>query len=151
HGRTASPRRTSRWPPRGPASSWSTSSTTPWSDRRVTDLGPALTLGQMVDRSAERFPDRAAIVFKGQRLSYARRRQRAADFARGPLGLGLRAGDRVGLWMPKRGEWTVATLGIAKVGGVTAPCNSRYKALEVGYVLRQSEARALVMVDRFAA
>jgi len=55
------------------------------------------------------------------------------------------------LWMPNCVEWNVAALGIAKIGAVTVTCNSRYKALEVDYVLRQSEARALVMVDRFAA
>src|SRR5581483_5305534 len=108
-------------------------------------------LGQMVDRSAERFPDREAVVFKGERLSYARLKQRADDFARGLLDLGLRPGDHVVLWMPNCVEWNVANLGIAKIGAVTVTCNSRYKALEVGYVLRQSDARALVMVDRFAA
>ena len=116
----------------------------------MTDLGPALTLGQMVDRAAERFPDREAVVFKGERLSYRLLKQRADDFARGLLGLGLRPGDRVVLWMPNCVEWNVANLGIAKIGAMTVTCNSRYKALEVGYVLRQSEARALVMVDRFA-
>jgi fatty-acyl-CoA synthase len=116
----------------------------------VTDLGPALTLGQMIDRSAERFPDREAIVFKSQRLSYARLKQRADDFARGLLG--ARAGPgrpRRALDAQLRGM-ELANLGIAKIGALTVTCNSRYKALEVGYVLRQSEARALVMVDRFA-
>lgn len=37
----------------------------------MTDLGPALTLGQMVDRVAARFPDRIAVVFKQERISYA--------------------------------------------------------------------------------
>jgi non-ribosomal peptide synthetase component E (peptide arylation enzyme) len=53
----------------------------------MTDPGPALTLGQMVDRSAERFPDREAVVFKGERVTYAELKRRADDFARGLLGL----------------------------------------------------------------
>src|SRR4030095_10363376 len=53
--------------------------------------------------------------------------------------------------MPNRTEWNVANLGIAKIGAVTVTCNSRYKAYEVEYVLRQSDARALIMVDRFGA
>jgi len=117
----------------------------------MTDLGPALTLGQMVDRAAERFPDREAIVFKDERVTYARLRSRSEDFARGLLSLGLGPGDHVVLWMPNCVEWVVANLGIAKIGAVTVTCNSRYKALEVAYVLRQSDARALIMVDRFAA
>ncbi len=117
----------------------------------MTDAGPALTLGQMVDRSAERFPDREAVVFKGERVTYAELKRRADDFARGLLGLGLGPGDHVVLWMPNCVEWGVANLGIAKIGAVTVTCNSRYKALEVAYVLRQSGARALIMADRFAA
>jgi fatty-acyl-CoA synthase len=117
----------------------------------MTDLGPALTLGQTVDRAAARFPDRIAVVFKRERISYADLKRRADDFARGLLALGLGPGDHVVLWMPNRVEWNVANLGIAKIGAVTVTCNSRYKAFELEYVLRQSDARALIMVDRFAA
>jgi len=117
----------------------------------MTDLGPALTLGQMVDRAAARWPDRTAVVFKHERITYADLKRRADDFARGLLALGLRAGDHVVLWMPNRVEWNVANLGIAKIGAVTVTCNSRYKAFEVEYVLRQSDAKALIMVDHFAA
>jgi len=115
------------------------------------DRGPALTLGQMVDRAAARFPDREAVVFKRDRVTYAQLKRRADDFARGLLALGLGPGDHVVLWMPNCVEWNVANLGLAKIGAVTVTCNSRYKALEVDYVLRQSDARALIMVDRFAA
>jgi non-ribosomal peptide synthetase component E (peptide arylation enzyme) len=77
----------------------------------MTDLGPALTLGQMVDRAAARFPDRIAVVFKRERISYADLKRRADDFARGLLALGLGPGDHVVLWMPNRVEWNVANLG----------------------------------------
>jgi fatty-acyl-CoA synthase len=117
----------------------------------VTDLGPALTLGQMLDRAAAQFPDREAVVFRRERVTYQELRGRVDDFARGLLALGLGRGDHVVLWMPNCVEWNVANLGIAKIGAVTVTCNSRYRAFEVEYVLRQSDARALIMVDRFAA
>jgi fatty-acyl-CoA synthase len=117
----------------------------------MSESGPALTLGQMLDRSAARSPDREAVVFKGERVSYADLKRRVDDFARGLLGRGLGPGDHVVLWMPNCVEWNVANLAIAKIGAVTVTCNSRYKALEVEYVLRQSGARGLIMVDRFAA
>jgi fatty-acyl-CoA synthase len=117
----------------------------------MTEAGPALTLGEMVDRAAARFPDGAAVVFKSERVSYTQLKRRADDFGRGLLTLGLHPGDHVVLWMPNCVEWNVANLGIAKIGAVTVTCNSRYKAFEVEYVLRQSDARALIMVDRFPA
>jgi fatty-acyl-CoA synthase len=116
----------------------------------VTDLGAAITLGQMLDRAAARFPDREAIVFRSERVTYRELQRRADAFARGLLALGLGRGDHVVLWMPNCVEWNVANLGIAKIGAVTVTCNSRYRAFEVEYVLRQSDAKALIMVDRFA-
>ncbi len=109
------------------------------------------TLGQLLDRAAARAPDREAIVFKGERVSYAELQARVDRFALGLLTLGLGPGDHVVLWMPNAIEWNVANLAIAKIGAVTVTCNSRYKALEVAYVLRHSEARALVLADRFPA
>jgi fatty-acyl-CoA synthase len=117
----------------------------------MTDPGPALTLGQMLDRAAARSPDRTAVAFKGERIGYGELKRRVDDFARGLLGLDLGPGDHVMLWMPNCVEWNVANLAIAKIGAVTVTCNSRYKAFEAEYVLRQSDARALIMMDRFAA
>jgi fatty-acyl-CoA synthase len=114
-------------------------------------LGTALTLGQMLDTAAERNPSQEAIVFKGERVSYGALKRRADAFARGLLALGLGPGDHVVVWMPNRVEWNVANLGIAKAGGVTVTCNSRYKAFEVEYVLGHSDAKALILADRFDA
>ncbi|HEV8227592.1 MAG TPA: AMP-binding protein [Methylomirabilota bacterium] len=114
-------------------------------------LGPALTLGQMLDEAAARDPAHEAIVFRDERVSYGQLKARADAFALGLVALGLRRGDHVVLWMPNRVEWNVAHLAIAKAGCVTVTCNSRYKALEVEYVLRQSDAKALILADRFDA
>jgi fatty-acyl-CoA synthase len=107
----------------------------------MTDPGPALTLGQLLDRAAARAPEHA-VAFKGERVGYGELRRRVDDFARGLLGLGLGPGDHVVLWMPNCVEWNVANLATAKIGAVTVTCNSRYKAFEVEYVLRQSDAVA---------
>ena len=114
-------------------------------------LGRALTLGQMLDEAAARDPAHEAIVFRDERVSYGQLKARADAFALGLIALGLGRGDHVVLWMPNRVEWNVAHLGIAKAGCVTVTCNSRYKALEVEYVLRQSDAKALILADRFDA
>jgi fatty-acyl-CoA synthase len=85
----------------------------------MTDPGPALTLGQMLDRAAARSPDRTAVAFKGERIGYGELKRRVDDFARGLLGLDLGPGDHVMLWMPNCVEWNVANLAIAKIGAVT--------------------------------
>jgi len=114
-------------------------------------LGPALTLGQLLDQAAARDPSREAVVFRGERVSYGELRARVDTFALGLIALGLAPGDHAVLWMPNRVEWNVAHLAIAKAGGVTVTCNSRYKAFEVEYVLRQSDAAVLILADCFDA
>src|SRR5215471_20323186 len=114
-------------------------------------LGPALTLGQLLDEAAARDPSREAVVFRGERVSYGELKARVDSFALGLIALGLAPGDHAVLWMPNRVEWNVAHLAIAKAGGVTVTCNSRYKAFEVEYVLRQSDAKVLILADRFDA
>jgi fatty-acyl-CoA synthase len=110
-----------------------------------------LSLGEMLDVTAERWPDKPAVVFKGAALTYRELRERADAFARGLLALGLGPGDHVVVWMPNAPEWAVVNLAIARIGAVTVTCNSRYKAFELEYVLRQSDAKALIMADRFDA
>jgi fatty-acyl-CoA synthase len=110
-----------------------------------------LALGQMLAAAAAQAPDRAAVVFKGARVTYAELAERAEAFARGLLALGLGPGDHVVVWMPNSVEWNVVNFAIAKIGAVTVTANSRYKAFELEYLLRQSDAKALIMVDRFEA
>lgn len=101
--------------------------------------------------AAERHRDKAAVVFRGSRVTYPELRERADRFARGLLALDLGPGDHVVVWMPNSIEWNVANFAIARIGAVTVTCNSRYKAFEVEYLLKQSDAKALIMVDRFDA
>ncbi|PYM95793.1 MAG: AMP-binding protein [Candidatus Rokuibacteriota bacterium] len=108
-----------------------------------------LTLGQILDEAAERHPLAAAVIAGSQRLRYRELRERVDVFARGLLALGLGPGDHVVVWMPNCIEWNVVNFALAKIGAVTVTCNSRYRPFEVEYLVGQSDARALVMMDRF--
>ncbi len=72
-------------------------------------------------------------------MTYRELLGRVDRFARRFLALGLGPGDHVVVWMPNCVEWAVANLALAKVGAVTVTCNSRYKALEVEYLLTPEE------------
>ena len=71
------------------------------------------------------------------------------DLARGLLGLGLKRGDLLALWMTNAPEWVLVWLAVARIGVVLAPINTRYKTEEAAYIIRQSEAKALIAMDRF--
>jgi fatty-acyl-CoA synthase len=105
------------------------------------------TVGDMLDIQARRAGDREAIVAADRRLSYARLYQDARRLACGLLALGVRKDDKVALWMPNRPEWFAAQHGCALIGAVVVALNTRYKAHELRYILRQSDATTLVCAD----
>ena len=109
------------------------------------------TLSQVLRETAERFPDRNAILDpSGVTLTYRALNERVDQLAGGLLELGIGKGDKVGVWMPNIPEWVVAYYAIARVGAVVVPMNTRYKTHEVEYILDNSEARALFAVGSFA-
>ncbi len=106
-------------------------------------------LSNLLKKAAERFPDRTAIYFKGLEMTFSELDKKASRFASGLLNNGIKKGDRVGLYMPNYPEWIIAFFGIARMGGVVVPMNTRYKAKEVDYIMNNSEATSLVMTSDF--
>jgi amino acid adenylation domain-containing protein len=101
--------------------------------------------------SARRSPDKVALVAGGQRLTY-----RNLDDATDRLAATLRAngvacGDRVVVFTDNSVEGVVAIFAAMKAGGVFSPVNASTKPDKLAWILRDSEAVALVTQDRLAA
>jgi acyl-CoA synthetase (AMP-forming)/AMP-acid ligase II len=75
------------------------------------------TLGNLLDELAARHPEKEAIVFGRQRISYKNLQDKANTLACSLIDLGVKPGDRVALLAPNRPEWIIATFAIAKIGG----------------------------------
>jgi len=107
------------------------------------------TLSGILEEAAAHFPSHPAIVFEDQRIDYGLLDELASRFAAGLLAKGLAPGDRVGLYMTNYPEWIIAFFGIARMGGVVVPMNSRYRSQEVAYILNNCEAAGLVIGSQF--
>ena len=68
---------------------------------------------------------------------------------RGLLALGLRHGDHFGVWATNWPRWVLLQLASARIGAVMVTVNPANRSSEVAYVLKQSEASALFLVDQF--
>jgi fatty-acyl-CoA synthase len=108
-----------------------------------------ITLAEQLERTAEAHPDRDAMVFGERRLTWAQAREESRRVARALLAAGVRRGDHVAVWVPNHIEWLLLWLGANYIGAVIVAVNTRYKTEEVEYIVRQSDAKLLVMVDRF--
>ncbi len=108
-----------------------------------------LTLGAALSRSAGRYPERAAIVDGDERISFASLDRQSDALALGLREQGIGRGDQVAVWMTNCAQWVLCWMACARLGAVIVPINTRYKVDEVDYILQQSDARALILMDSF--
>ncbi len=109
---------------------------------------PKQTLGSLPERAAARWGGREALCFQGQRWTYGELSAEVDRAARGLMALGVQPGERVALWMVNRPEWVIAAFAVFKVGAVLLPINTRLRADDVAYILKQSESATLIANDR---
>jgi fatty-acyl-CoA synthase len=110
-----------------------------------------ITIGDLLDRQAARFGDRDALIHveHGVRYSYAGLRDECDRVAKGMIALGIGKGDHVGIWATNYPEWVVAQFATAKIGAVLVTVNPSYRTHELQYLLRQSDASTLLMIESF--
>ena len=115
---------------------------------------PALlesTIGDNLDATVARFPDRDALVDRatGTRMTYAELGAEVDRLARGLVGAGIGKGDRIGIWAPNCAEWVLTQYATAKVGAILVNINPAYRSHELSYVLNQAGIRMIVIARSF--
>ncbi len=106
------------------------------------------TIGQLVDSVAEQFGANNAVIYheRGIRHSYAQFRDICNDVAKAFMALGIEKGDKVAVWANNVPEWLYCQFATGKMGAVLVTVNTNYKAFELEYLMKQSDAKALVMI-----
>ena len=104
------------------------------------------TIGANLEATVDRFPDREAlvVVHQGVRQTWAEFDATINEVAKGLMGIGIQAGDRVGMWSPNFAEWTYVQYATAKIGAIQVNINPAYRVNELQYALDQSGCRLLV-------
>jgi fatty-acyl-CoA synthase len=109
------------------------------------------TIGQCLDRVAAAHPDNEMLVSvpRGLRFTYREFVQVVDRAAKAFLKLGIRRGDRVAIWSINNYEWVVTQFATARIGAILVNINPAYRTHELEYVLKESRARALVLIESF--
>jgi len=88
---------------------------------------------------------------QGYRATYGQLWSQVERAARGLLALGIKRGDRVGIWSANRYEWVVTQFATARIGAILVNVNPAYKATELRYALAHSGVSVLVLAKAFRA
>ncbi|RSY88744.1 AMP-binding protein [Sphingomonas koreensis] len=120
---------------------------------RGTDTPPLIehTIGEALVRAAEQWGERAALVSvaQGIRWSFAELLARTDRLASGLLALGLKPGERIGIWSPNCAEWTLTQFAAARAGLILVTINPAYRLSEVEYTINKVGLAALVAAESF--
>jgi fatty-acyl-CoA synthase len=109
----------------------------------------ALTLYQVLEKRAAERASAEALVTPSARLTYRELFEKAKSAAGAMQAIGLRHGDHVGVLMGNDENWLALFYGAALLGAVTVPVNTRFKAAEIDFCLKQADCKALFYVERF--
>lgn len=105
---------------------------------------------EFLERSADRLPDKRALVADGQRLTYAQVEVQANRLANALRAEGVQRGDRVAFFLPNCLELAIGIFGALKAGAVFVPINHTTKLDKCAYILNNCQARVLMTSGRHA-
>ena len=109
------------------------------------------TVDQILRDAAERLPANEALVVRHQniRLTYAQLDAEVDRIARALIALGLKPGERLGIWSPNRVEWVLTQFATARAGVILVNINPAYRTSELDHVLTKTGCRALILATSF--
>ncbi|MEG0504195.1 MAG: AMP-binding protein, partial [Raoultibacter sp.] len=109
------------------------------------------TIGQYFRNQVAIDPDHEFVVYPDRdlRWTYKDFDERTDNLARGLLAIGMKPGDHLGVWARNIPDWLTFMYATAKIGVVMVTVNPVYKSHELDYVLKQSDMKALCIIDAF--
>ncbi len=109
------------------------------------------TIGRYFDSACARYGAHEALVVRHQnvRLSYAELKLKVDALACSLIRLGLKPGERIGIWSQNNLEWALTQFATAKAGLVLVNINPAYRRAELEYALNKVGCRALILSPAF--
>ena len=114
-------------------------------------LHSELTIGAYLRMQTAIDPDHEFVVYPDRALRWTYRDfdQRTDELAKGLLAIGMEPGDHLGVWARNIPDWLTFMYATAKIGVVMVTVNPVYKSHELDYVLKQSDMKALCVIDAY--
>jgi len=110
---------------------------------------PNVPLFYFLEESARKYPDRACTIFKGAVITYKEMNTLTDHVATALVDMGVKKGDRVGIFMPNTPQFVMAYFGILKAGGVVVATNPLYTAHEIEYQASDAGIEIMFVMTNF--
>ena len=110
---------------------------------------PKAPLYYFLEQTALKYPERACTIFKGAVISYKKMDEITDRIAGALNALGVKKGDRVGIFMPNTPQFVMAYFGILKAGGVVVATNPLYTASEIEHQTNDAGIEVMFVMSNF--
>lgn len=110
---------------------------------------PDAPLFYFLDESARKYPDRACTIFKGAVITYQEMNAITDRVAAALVDMGVKKGDRVGIFMPNTPQFVMAYFGILKAGGVVVATNPLYTPHEIEHQANDAGIEIMFVMTNF--
>lgn len=110
---------------------------------------PQVPLYYFLEASAEKYPNQPCTIFKGAKISYQEMVILTDRLAAGLASLGIKKGDRVGLFIPNTPQFVMAYFAVLKIGGVVVATNPLYSANEIEHQANDSGLEVMIVMSNF--
>src|SRR5450759_4756201 len=110
---------------------------------------PPVPIFHFLEESARKHPDRACTLFKGAAISFREMNAITDKVAAALAELGVKKGDRVGIFIPNTPQFVMVYFGILKAGGVGVAIDSRYTAPEIVHQANDAGIETMFVMSNF--
>ncbi len=110
---------------------------------------PPVPLFYFLEEAARKHPETPCTIFKGAKITYKEMDEITNRLAAGLVDLGVKKGDRVGIFMPNTPQFVMAYFAILKVGAVVVATNPLYSAREIEHQLNDSGVEVMLVMSNF--
>lgn len=110
---------------------------------------PEVPLFHFLEEAARNYPDKPCTIFKGAQISFKEMNELSDRLAGALAAMGVKKGDRVGLFMPNTPQFVMAYFGILKAGGVVVATNPLYTPKEIEYQVNDAGIEIMFVMSNF--
>src|SRR5512133_2162524 len=109
------------------------------------------TLGELLEKWAIETPEHEFMIYtdRNLRFTYSQFNDRVNKLAKGLISIGVKPGDKVGIWATNVPDWTTFMFATAKIGAILVTVNTSYKISELEYVVKNADLHTLFIIDGY--
>jgi long-chain acyl-CoA synthetase len=110
---------------------------------------PQIPLFSLLEQTSRKYPESPCTIFKGAKISFREMNELTDRLAAGLVEMGVKKGDRVGIFMPNSPQFVIACFGALKAGGVVVATNPLYSAREIEHQANDAGIEVMLVMSNF--